>query len=220
MIQKMKPFLIVFAVLFFIWLAYGFFSIWRIEKPVYTLVSKNNSFEIRDYESFIVAQTKVKSKDYNDGLNEGFRIVANYIFGDNVSQSKIAMTTPVVSEMPVENQEKNQEKIAMTTPVVSEMSGDSMLLYFVMPSEYSLQSLPTPKDDRISLIEMGPQRRLVFRFSGWLTSSRLDKKIEILKAHALSSDLKIGPIQVAQYNPPWTPPFMKRNEIWAALTSY
>ena len=216
--KKMIIPLIVFVVLFLIWVAYGFFSIWQIEMPSYQVTQKERAFEIRDYDAFVIAETTVKAEDYWSGVNRGFSVVGDYIFGNNTSNDKIAMTTPVISESDSEVQAEDvSEKIAMTTPVVSESDGEDLKLYFVMPGQYTLQSLPRPNDDRVRLQEVRDETRLVLRFSWWVTQERLDRKIESFKAYAKENNLTIGPIQVAQYNPPGTPPFMRRNEIWATV---
>ncbi len=218
----MLPAIITIAVLFLIWITYGYLSVRNIESPKYEVLSADRSFEIRNYESFIIAETTVDKKSYQKSTNQGFRIVADYIFGNNTKQDKIAMTAPVVTESSKENGENDSvsEKIAMTTPVVTETEGDGkMKLYFVMPSEFKLDELPTPNNAQVSLIQIPAETRLVLNFSGWATESKIDAKIKALKDYASEKNLEIGLVQVAQYNPPFTPPFMRRNEIWATISS-
>ena len=220
--RKMLPAIITIAVLFLIWITYGYLSARNIESPKYEVLSADRSFEIRNYESFIIAETTVDKKSYQKSTNQGFRIVADYIFGNNTKQDKIAMTAPVVTESSKENGENDSvsEKIAMTTPVVTETEGDGkMKLYFVMPSEFKLDELPTPNNAQVSLIQIPAETRLVLNFSGWATESKIDAKIKALKDYASEKNLEIGLVQVAQYNPPFTPPFMRRNEIWATISS-
>lgn len=214
-LKKMTPWLIALIVLFLIWIAYGFFSVWHIESPDYKTVSKEGAFEIRAYPAYIIAQTQVPSSNYSSDINEGFRIIADYIFGNNQAQDKIAITTPVVTKS--ENETSQQEKIAMTTPVVTEQQGQAMRMYFVMPKQYTLQTLPKPNNPKVKLIEIPEETRLTLSFSGWITEAKMNKKISILKQYAKEKGLVLGPIEVAQYNPPWTPPFMRRNEIWASI---
>ena len=213
--KKMTPWLIALIVLFLIWIAYGFFSVRNIESPDYKIISKEGAFEIREYPTYIIAETQVPSSDYSSNINEGFTIIADYIFGNNQAQGKIAMTTPVVTKS--ENETSQQEKIAMTTPVVTEQQDQEMRMYFVMPKEYTLQTLPKPNNPRVKLIEIPAQTRLALSFSGWMTEAKMQKKIGALKQYAEEKGLALGPIEVAQYNPPWTPPFMRRNEIWASI---
>jgi len=87
-----------------------------------------------------------------------------------------------------------------------------------MPSKFKLDELPKPNNSEVSLIQMPAEKRLVLQFSGWVYERKLDAKIDLLKAYANEKNLALGPIQVAQYNPPLTPPFMRRNEIWASIS--
>lgn len=212
------------------WVAYGYFSVSSLEQPNYTVIEEKEGYEIRQYEDYIIAETKV-SGDYNDAINRGFMKVGGYIFGDNTSTSlstskdKIAMTTPVISEQKSEKiamttpviSEEISEKIAMTTPVVSEQQGQEWTLAFVMPSQYTLENLPTPNNKDVILKEVTGEKRAVLRFSGWVTASRLQRKTDQLIAMLERDKLEYEGIQSARYNPPWSPPFMNRNEVWAVL---
>jgi len=106
----------ILLVFFLLWIAYGYFSVRNIESPNYKVISIDGPFEIRDYDSYIVAQASISAKNYRQGINQGFRVVADYIFGNNTTQKPIAMTSPVVTGS---SQSNISEKIAMTTPVVT-----------------------------------------------------------------------------------------------------
>lgn len=201
---------------FLAWIGFGYFSVRNLEKPNYKILSKEGAFELREYEPFIIAQASVPlNQGYDKALNQGFRVVADYIFGNNLTQDKIAMTTPVVSEE--KKREPLSEKIAMTAPVVSETENSELKVYFVMPKKYTLFTLPQPKNPQLKLSEIPSQKRLVLSFSGWATEKRLERKMEELKAYAKEKKLTLNKLEVAQYNPPLTPPFMRHNEVWGSL---
>jgi hypothetical protein len=134
--------------------------------------------------------------------------VAGYIFGDNQAQNKIAMTTPVI-------QEQASQKIAMTTPVIqNETEG---LFSFVLPAEYKLEDLPKPNDDRVEIIEVPAKRIAALRFSGFFRAERFKAKEALLIERLERDDLTYGAISTVGYNPPLTPPFMSRLEVWAEI---
>ena len=201
----MKIFLIVlvFCVLWSLW---GYFSS-NVEQARYTVVRKANGYEIRTYASHIEAQTTV-SGSYSESLSNGFMIVAGYIFGGNEKKEPIAMTAPVIA------QEPTFEKIAMTAPVMAKSTGDSRVIAFVMPSAYTLKTLPIPKDPRVKLVEVSEKTMAVLRFS-WFSNDARIRSMEkrLLTALARDKIQIIGSPSFAGYNAPWTPPWMTRNEV-------
>ena len=114
----------------------------NVEKPDYKIIQSEQNIEIRQYEPMIIAEVEVDGKR-EDAIRDGFRLIADYIFGNNKVQRDIAMTAPV--------QQKESQKIAMTAPVQQQSTGKSWQISFVMPSKYSMQTLPEPKDDRVRL---------------------------------------------------------------------
>jgi effector-binding domain-containing protein len=205
----MKIYLIVFLVIIafiVIWSLVGYFTS-NAEQAEYSVLKKADEYEIRNYPAHIVAQTVVEGTSVNgDAFNKGFRIIAGYIFGGNVKKESIAMTTPVTAQ--------SSEKIAMTTPVTTSAEGNSQVVSFVMPAGYTLATLPSPNDSRIKLIEVPEQKRAALRFSGYRTDPRFQKMQEQLFADlARDNVVMIGTPIFAGYNPPWTPPWMNRNEI-------
>lgn len=180
------------------------------EEPDFQTDLKDGAFEIRSYPSVVAASVQVAGNS-ESSANEAFKILAGYIFGKNRSQTKIAMTAPVV-------QETHSEKIAMTVPVTVERSDTSMTMSFYMPSKFSLDTLPEPIDKRIELACIPPRKFAVIRFSGFATEKNCDLKAEELKRWMEARNLKscVEPIR-AFYNPPWALPFLRRNEIWIAL---
>lgn len=123
-----------------------------IEEPKYTVTQKNDTFEIRAYAPYVVAQTEVTG-DYDDMGGKAFRILFKYISGENQEQSKIEMTAPVIQE----NTKQEGQKIQMTAPVIQELdtkNPKSAFYSFVMPENFTLATLPLPLDKRITLKEI------------------------------------------------------------------
>lgn len=180
------------------------------EEPLYKIDLKEGLFEVRSYPKVIAASVQVAGNG-EDAANNAFKILAGYIFGKNKASKKIAMTIPVV-------QEAQSEKIAMTVPVTVERLGMSMTMSFFLPSKYSLDSLPEPLDKRIKLTEIAARRFAVLRFSGFASEKNCTTKEEDLARWTESHNFKATGEQLrAFYNPPWTLPFLCRNEIWIPL---
>jgi len=186
-----------FVVLIGAWIAIGYASTRGIEEPAFTIVKTLPSYEIREYGPQIRAEVTIPG-EYRETLYAGFRQIADYIFGNNTARKEVAMTAPVL-------QERSTRENAYTVA-------------FIMPREYSLESLPRPNNPAVTLRETPPMRYAVLRFSGYATEKRAQAKTAALLG-ALERD-GIHPVSdpvVAQYNPPWTPPFMRRNEIQVAI---
>lgn len=207
----MNIILIIVGVLLVVWFLYSWLPVLNIEEPKHTIVSEVDDYEIREYESYIVAETTITgARDRDEAARKGFPIIAGYIFGDNTKKDKIAMTVPVNTE------ESASEKIAMTVPVNTEkvQESNTYKISFVMPSKYTLETLPEPNDKRVVLREVPAHKVAVRRFS-WTTSESAFKKHEIKLLGALTRDgvQTVGIVNVARYNTPWTIPFMLRNEV-------
>ncbi len=181
------------------------------EDIAYTVVTKEADFEVRDYPAFIVAEVNVTgSRD--EASAEGFKLLADYIFGGNTGRESIAMTAPVVQKR------ATGEKIAMTAPVTQSGSDGAWTVRFTMPSTYTLESLPTPNDPRVQLIPVPSQRYAVVRFSGLAKVAEVDRRTEALKAFMQRQNLTgEGDASLARDDPPWTLWFMRRNEVWIAV---
>ena len=180
------------------------------EEPKYEVLTSNDVYEIRRYAPYIVAEVDVTGSFRSAG-NKAFRILAGYIFGDNQPQTKMNMT------IPVESVDQGQ-KMNMTVPVESratENDGEASYTYaFVMERAYTMETLPTPDDKRIRLVERPARVMAVRPYSGSARESRYEKERDAL-LNALESDgLEIlGVPAFARFNGPMTPWFMKRNEI-------
>lgn len=190
------------------------FGIRSEETPKYEVLEKNENMEIRSYAGYVVAKTVVKG-DFKDSQNEGFRILAGYIFGANEKKQKLSMTAPVVQEKTSEN-----EKISMTAPVLQIPQAGGWVMTFMMPSKYKLADLPTPNDKRVLLEEMPPKVFGVIRYSGlWRQEKVLEKSVELKEWVITKPYDVIGEPIFAGYDPPWTLPFFRRNETLLELKS-
>lgn len=177
-----------------------------IEEAPYSVLEKAEDYELRQYPSFIVAETYVDG-DFEGVGNEGFRRLAAYIGGKNRKKMSIAMTAPV-------NQEVESEKIAMTAPVSQEQTGKQWRITFMMPAKYTLDTLPRPEDERIMLRAEAPRFVAAIRYSGTWSKNRYDVHEEKLSAWIEEMGWKrLGTPVWARYNPPFMPWFMRRNEI-------
>jgi SOUL heme-binding protein len=184
-----------------------------IEEPKYIVLEKAPPFEVRSYAPMILAQTQVDG-DLDEASSQGFRLVAAYIFGQNQVSQKIAMTAPVA----VEEQVNKSAKIAMTVPVNIEESAGQWIVSFVMPSEYTMETLPKPLNPKVQLIQMPAIKRAVITFSGFYNEQKVaDKTLELEEWIKTKNLQATGVPKFARYNPPWTLPFMRRNEIMIDL---
>ncbi|WP_397390228.1 SOUL family heme-binding protein [Polynucleobacter sp.] len=186
------------------------------EEPKYVLLEKAEPFELRAYTPLIVAEVKVDG-GLDAASNQGFRLIAAYIFGKNQVSEKISMTAPVGIEATDQNK---SAKIAMTAPVgiesskSSENAGNQWTVSFVMPAEYTLASLPKPLNPQVKIREVPAEKRAVITFSGFYSEERVQEKTQALRDWIKIKNLKpVGEPQFARYNPPWTLPFMRRNEV-------
>lgn len=164
-----------------------------IEEPAYSIQRawEAEQIEIRAYAPRIMAVTAM-----DNGNDDGFRVLAGYIFGGNAEEQKIAMTAPVQQTM------NGSEEMA-----------------FMMPAEYALTDLPDPDDERVAFREAPAYTAAVIRFSGWATSEKADANWQKLRSFLIAEGIDItGDPTLNQYNPPWTLPFMRRNEIIVPVT--
>lgn len=178
------------------------------EEPDYTSEPLADGIEIRRYGARVAAQTEV-ADDEEAARNEGFRRLARYIFGGNHTRDQIAMTAPVAQES------RRGRKIAMTAPVAQSPGADSgWRIRFFMPSKWTRDELPEPDDDRVTLVDVAPETVAVLRFSGdrgadavaARTAELLDKLTEFGFEPA-------GEPTAWFYDPPWTLPPLRRNEV-------
>lgn len=203
-------FLIIVIVVIIGWSLWGYFSS-HVEQAEYRVIKKMSGYEIREYPAHIVAQTTVKGK-YEEALNEGFRIIAGYIFGNNFKKQGIAMTTPVTE------QGTGSERISMTAPVLATAQGEFHIISFGMPRSYTLETLPEPGDSRVKIAQIPAKKFAVVRFSWVRTNDRIKKEEAKLLKLLFGDNVEVlGSPIYAGYNAPWTPPWITRNEVMVEI---
>lgn len=179
------------------------------DEPEFKTILKDDKFEIREYAPKIIAQVEVFG-DFDDASSKGFKILADYIFGNNISKdgkSRIEMTAPV--EM-----EPLSQKMNMAKPVLTEGNDNTWIVSFIMPNEFTLETLPEPNDKNIKISSLPKEKYAVIVFSGLVRESSYQEKENLLTQFIKIKKLKTsGEIKIARYNPPWTLPFFRRNEL-------
>jgi len=177
-----------------------------IEEAVYKVINADGKFEIRDYTTHILAETVVEG-NFEEAGNKAFNVLFGYISGDNRSREKLAMTAPV-------SQEPKGEKIKMTAPVGQQRVQESWAVSFMMPASYTLETLPEPEDPKITLRQVSARRIAAVRYSGfWSEKNYLRYKLELESWIKEKGFAIVGDPIWARYNPPFTPWFLRRNEI-------
>lgn len=182
------------------WMVVWMLIVNNVETPDYRVVRSEGTVEIRDYPSMRVAQVVTEGERWQ-AVSSGFRPLANYIFAKNRDGDKIAMTAPVTQNL--------QE-----TAAGPEAAKGSWQVRFIMPKDYRLDALPRPGDPAVTLLELSPQRRVAIRFSGVATDTLLAEQEAKLRRWALAEGIEVtGPPTFAYYNDPFTPGFLRRNEV-------
>lgn len=186
------------------------------ETPKYKVIQQDGDFEVRQYEPRIVAEVSVEG-DMNAATREGFRTLASYIFGENHSEATHAVSVSA----------EERSKIAMTAPVSIEPieNGESFTtarawrVEFTMPSQYSLSTLPKPNNPSIRIREISSRSYAAVRYSGMNTDQRINDETRRLLDWTKNNGLSVGGVpELARYNPPWTLPMFRRNEILIPLS--
>lgn len=183
-----------------------------VEHVNYKLISKTENFELRDYPPLIVAETVVDGTLEEAG-NKAFKRLFGYISGKNRSQRKIAMTAPV-------SQKPASEKIAMTAPVGQKRAEGGWVVSFTMPMSYKMGDLPVPEDPDVTLRQIPARRMACVQYSGTWSEKRYSQFREELESWIEKNGFRIlGEPVWARYNPPFTPWFLRRNEILIPVVS-
>ncbi|KAL9425344.1 hypothetical protein AB3S75_032319 [Citrus x aurantiifolia] len=187
-----------------------------LETVKFKVLSRRGQYEIREAESYFIAETTMPGRTGFDlnGASRSFNVLAEYLFGKNTKRETMEMTTPVITR----KTQSDGEKMEMTTPVISKKleDQDKWQMSFVMPSKYGA-NLPLPKDPSVRIKEVPKKVVAVVAFSGFVTDEEV-KQRELKLRDALKGDRQFrvkegASVEVAQYNPPFTLPFTRRNEI-------
>ncbi|NIO16961.1 MAG: heme-binding protein [Deltaproteobacteria bacterium] len=180
----------------------------KAPEPGYIILSEEDGYEVREYAKYVVAEVTVTGT-HREALYGGFRILFDYIDGNNAAREKMEMTAPVTREKP-----QGPEKIPMTAPVILEGDGEVYVVAFVMPLAYRIDTLPRPGNARISFREVEGRKVAALRFSWYATEKRVKEKKKTLEEHLARDGYRAtSTFRAAYYNPPWTLPFLRRNEI-------
>ena len=184
-----------------------------IDEPTFSVVQKTDVFEVRQYAPYCVAEVVVPGPASAAG-NQGFGLLAGYIFGKNKGERKLEMTAPVTQTAapaaPV--------KLDMTAPVTQAATQGGFLVQFVMPKGYTLATLPEPLDARVKLREVPASRVAVIRFSGSWSQSTYEENLQSLRQALTAAGLATtGEPVSSRYNSPFSLPFLRRNEVWLNL---
>lgn len=165
------------------------------KEPEFSLVNRVGDFEIRNYPPMLIAEVSVDGS-MESASRSGFGMIADFIFGNNIGQSG------------------KREKIEMTVPVVISSNKSGWSFYFVMPFNYSLETLPKPNNSQVKIKPMKDRTCAVLRFSGSVNEEKFQSKVQALKDWLSTEHLNaVGVPELARYNPPWTLPFLRRNEV-------
>lgn len=183
-----------------------------LEQPQYTVIQKSELYEIRKYEPYIVAEVVVPGPESEAG-GQAFSLLGGYIFGKNKGERKLEMTAPVV-QTPVAAP-ASSTKIEMTAPVVQTPTQNGFLVQFMMPTAFTLATLPEPTDAKVKLREVAGKTVAAHQYSGGWSQSNYDEHLNILKAALTKAGVKTqGEPMYSRYNGPMTPWFLRKNEIW------
>lgn len=195
-----------------------------IEQPKYTVIDQlQDDIEIRRYMPRTVAEVEIPMagdpvRGDRSARRQAFRILAGYIFGKNLGKTKIAMTAPVETQQ-VETRQTG-EKIAMTAPVETQAAGGKFRMAFFLPARFTAKSAPKPLDPRIKIRTAPAVTTAAYRFSGAPDAADMKRRWAVLQARLAKSKWRaIGKPVSFFYNPPWTLPFMRRNEVAVKVTA-
>lgn len=205
--------LISLPILLLIWFAWSYFGTQNIEKPiVVSSVLLTWGIEVREVAPMIQAMVLV-TWDQNTAINNWFRQLAGYIFGWNTKNQSVAMTAPVAL-----TETKDNTNIAMTAPVALQEQGGQYRVSFMMPSSFTLDTLPKPTNNNISFVEVPSKKYYVWRFSGYVTKNRAQNQLQLFFETLKNQNIQVLSTPILnQYNDPWTIPFMRINEWWIEL---
>jgi hypothetical protein len=178
------------------------------EEPAYAVLAElPANVEVRDYAPLLMAEVTVAVEDFGRAGGLGFQPLADYIFGNNTARERIGMTAPVT-------QGRSGERIGMTAPVTQSAGTDGWVVGFVMPARYTAETLPQPRDPRIRVVAVPRRTLAAIRYSGRWNPLRYAEQWQVLKRELAEAGWVItGEPMTAQYDAPWVPGPLRRNEI-------
>jgi SOUL heme-binding protein len=180
------------------------------EEANYGVLKKYDQIEIREYDALVVVETYVNA-DYEEAGTMAFKKLFAYISGENLSKTKIAMTAPVMSK---KGHAVAGDKIPMTSPVISERQDEGWRYSFVLPAGYTLENAPLPSNPDVKLAAVPRKKAAVIRYSGsWEEQTMRQKSKELIEWIRANGLERLSTPRSAGYDPPWTLPFLRRNEI-------
>ena len=194
----------------------GVESVMAVEEAEYEVLRVSGDFEIREYAPSLLAEVVV-NEDFEDAGNAAFRPLFKYIDGNNKAQQEIAMTAPVGQQ---KTSPGASQKIAMTAPVSQSASPEGWTVSFMMPAEFTMENIPLPEDPRVQLREVPAWRAAALRYSGTWSVERYEEHLVRLRQWVANEGLEVtGEPVWARYNAPFTPWFLRRNEILLPIGS-
>jgi hypothetical protein len=186
------------------------FGIRTTEGASYVVIDKRDPIEIREYEELVVVETFVNTS-YEEAGNIAFKKLFAYITGENLSKTKIAMTAPVMAK---EGDGPAGDKIPMTSPVLGERRAEGWRYSFVLPANFTLENAPLPSNPEVKLAVIPPKKVAVIRYTGSWKEETMRENSETLVQWIRGNGLELlSNPRSARYDPPWTLPFLRRNEI-------
>ena len=169
----------------------------QTEQYSYKVIKNYDKFEIRKYDSALFSSVKLSKKGYKESSSEGFGILAGYIFGNNESNEKIAMTSPVMMEL-----------------------GDTSKMMFMVPKNKNLENLPNPKNSKIVFEKQEEKIFAAIRFDGWADDEKIEKYKSILRDELEKEKINfVNKFLFLGYNPPYEV-MNRRNEVVVELINY
>lgn len=186
------------------------------EEPDYSLLQQEDRFEVRGYQTLVVAETLVDAS-FDDAGGIAFRRLFGYISGDNEASSSISMTAPV---MALDENRSSGEQISMTAPVTGQQTALGWRFAFVLPTGYTLETAPVPSNTSVKLKQIPARKVAVVRYTGSWSETAYEKNLELLQQWMQRNRLEAVSLpRVAGYDPPWTLPFLRRNEVLVDIKS-
>jgi hypothetical protein len=187
-------------------------NIMAVEEAKYKVIREEDGFELREYESHILAKTTIDA-DFEDAGSEAFGRLFKYISGNNKQQEKVAMTSPV-------GQEPSSQTIEMTSPVGQQNQDGKWVVSFMMPASFTLETTPEPKDTSVSIQKVPARVIAAVHYSGFWSEKSYRRNLVKLQDWITNNRLTtLGEPIWARYNSPFTPWFLRRNEILVPVSS-